>query len=524
MRLSRPIRSRARVPRPTPLRVAVLVLAWLLVAVPVAAALFVTGSRSTVVAGHDAVVSPTFDAHATLDLGPYIPSFRLPTGARLGADIDLGATELGSYEALIERYAFIASQPEGQVAKVRATLTDLAVDSAVLGAVIGLAGPLLVLLVGWSRWRQLTHPWTLRRTALAGMGAVVLLAAGLVVRDDEVPPVESGEWVPLQEALPDLDIPAEAASLEVEAGLMTTGTRRLVESALDTYRKSLEFYQDLVEAAPALTAQLRQPEEGEVVGLLVSDRHDNVGMDPVARAVADAGGATFLLDAGDDTSTGSSWEGFSLESLAEAFADYDNRYAIAGNHDNGDFVIDRLDDLGFTTLRGDVVDGPEGIRLLGVSDVRSSGLGSWRDERGVTFEEQSTRLADLACERDADGERISTLLVHDANSARLALERGCVDLVLAGHLHVQLGPTPVVGENGRTGYTYTNGTTGGAAYALAIGSKLRRDAEVTLVTYRDGRPTGIQPVVVRTTGEYQVGEWTPLQLDDIAATETTVEE
>jgi hypothetical protein len=356
------------------------------------------------------------------------------------------------------------------------------------------------------------------------MSAVILLAAGLVVRDDEGPPVESGEWVPLQEALPDLDIPAEAASLEVEAGLMTTGTRRLVESALDTYRKSLEFYQELVEAAPALTSQLRQPEEGEVVGLLVSDRHDNVGMDPVARAVADAGGATFLLDAGDDTSTGSSWEGFSLESLAEAFADYDDRYAIAGNHDNGDFVIDRLDDLGFTTLRGEVVDGPEGIRLLGVSDVRSSGLGSWRDERGVTFEEQSTRLADLACERDADGERISTLLVHDANSARLALERGCVDLVLAGHLHVQVGPTPVVGENGRTGYTYTNGTTGGAAYALAIGSKLRRDAEVTLVTYRDGRPTGIQPVVVRTTGEYQVGEWTPLQLDDIAATETTVEE
>lgn len=527
MRLSRPfrpwdrLRPRGGVPRLTPRRTAVLVTAWLLVALPVAVMLFATGSRSTVIAGHDAVVRPTFDGYATLDLGPYIPSFRLPTGARLGADIDLGATELNSYEELIQRYAFLASQPEGQVAKVRNTLTDLAADSAVIGAVAGLAGPALVLLVGWPRWRQLTHPWTVRRTAVTGVTALVLLAAALVVRDDQETPVESADaWVPLQQALPDLDIPAEAASLEVESGLMTSGTRRLVESALDTYRKSLEFYQDIAEAAPGLSEQLRQPEEDEVVGLLVSDRHDNVGMDPVARAIADAGGATFLMDAGDDTSTGSAWESFSLESLDQAFNDWDDRYAIAGNHDNGDFVVQRLDELGFTTLSGEVVDGPEGIRLLGASDVRSSGLGSWRDQREVSFEEQSTRLADVACEADADDERISTMLVHDANSGRLALQRGCVDLVLGGHLHVQVGPTPIVGENGRTGYTYTNGTTGGAAYALAIGSKLRRDAEVSLVTYRDGRPTGVQPVVIRTTGQVEVGEWSPLALDDISATES----
>ena len=102
--------------------------------------------------------------------------------------------------------------------------------------------------------------------------------------------------------------------------------------------------------------------------------------------------------------------------------------------------------------------------------------------------------------------------MHDANTGREALSRGCVDLVIAGHLHVQLGPTRVVGENGKVGYTYTNGTTGGAAYALAIGSKLRRDAQVTLVTYRDGRPVGIQPVTVRTVGDFQVGEYVELDL------------
>ena len=70
--------------------------------------------------------------------------------------------------------------------------------------------------------------------------------------------------------------------------------------------------------------------------------------------------------------------------------------------------------------------------------------------------------------------------------------------MLAGHLHEQVGPTATTGANGKVGYSYTNGTTGGAAYALAIGSKLRRDAEVTLVTYRDGVPVGLQPVVVDT--------------------------
>ena len=131
---------------------------WLVVAAPLTVVLFLTGSRATVVAGHDAVVRPTLDGYATLDLGPYIPNFRIPTGTRIGASIDLGATELKSYDALIERYAFIASQPEGQIAKVRATVLDLAEDSALLGGLLALAAPGLVLLVGRERWAQIGPP------------------------------------------------------------------------------------------------------------------------------------------------------------------------------------------------------------------------------------------------------------------------------------------------------------------------------------------------------------------------------
>jgi hypothetical protein len=105
---------------------------------------------------------------------------------------------------------------------------------------------------------------------------------------------------------------------------------------------------------------------------------------------------------------------------------------------------------------------------------------------------------------------VSTVLVHDANLGREALSRGCVDLVVGGHTHVQSGPDPVEGENGATGYTWTNGTTGGAAYAIALGSKPRRDAEVSLVTYAEGRPVGLQWVRLRTDGSWRVGEWEPV--------------
>jgi hypothetical protein len=181
---------------------------------------------------------------------------------------------------------------------------------------------------------------------------------------------------------------------------------------------------------------------------------------------------------------------------------------VAGNHDHGSFVTDYLDGLGWNMLDAEVVEGPGGATLLGVDDPRSSGLGSWRDETGLSFDEVGSRLADAACASD---ERVGTILVHDANLADEALERGCADLVLAGHLHVQVGPVRVLGKDGQRGYSFTTGTTGGAAYAIAIGSKPRREATVTLVTYRDGRPVGLQPVVLQTNGTFEVENYQELR-------------
>ena len=273
----------------------------------------------------------------------------------------------------MRRYGFMASQPGGQVRKVRSAITDLALDSGLDGALVGLAAPLLVVVVGRRRWAELRAGAGVRRTAV-GVVAVTLVVVALARPwDSDDPPVERSTWQPLAPALPEITVPARARPLQIESGLITTGTRQLVAGAVAAYKQSVRFYTRLADAAPSLRTQLRQPRDGELVGLLVSDRHDNIGMDPVARAVADAGGAGFLLDAGNDTSSGAAWETFSLESLDDSFHDYHERFAIAGNHDHGDVVTLQARRLGSTTLDGRVVHGPAGTRVSGPATPAAAG-------------------------------------------------------------------------------------------------------------------------------------------------------
>ncbi|MFC6286031.1 metallophosphoesterase [Nocardioides sp. GCM10027113] len=490
----------------------VLLVVWLVVALPAAMAFFLNSSTQVVVASHQAQLRPTLDGWVVLHTGPVLPDVRLESPSIVGADLVLGKTTAGDTTGLVERYAFLASQPDGQKAKVERALTDMAYDAAVRGALVGLVPVAIWLLVGPVRRREL---WGhVKRPEGAALVAAALVA-GVLVWEPWNPDEPTGEdevgWAALQDYLgPEVPVPEPARGLQISTDATAVSSRRLIQSALDTYDKSRAFYEKAAEKAAEL--ELRQPEEGETVVTLVSDRHDNIGMDVVARAIHDAAGASAVFNAGDDTSTGASWEAFSLDSVSAAFDGVD-KYAVAGNHDHGDFVADYLDELGWTMLGGEVIDGPDGISLLGVDDPRSSGLGNWRDETGLSFTEVGSRLSGVACDRD---EKISTILVHDENLADEALERGCVDLVLAGHVHVRVGPTRVVGANGEVGYRYTTGTTGGAAYAIAIGSKPRRDAMVSLVTYREGRPVGIQYVILQTNGVYQVGPFTELDLTPVS--------
>ena len=480
---------------------------WAAVAIPSTYLMFMNDSRTTVIAGHDVEVTPTHDGYATADLGAYLPNVRYPTDHWIGVRLVVGKTSVDSYQSLLDRYALIGSRPQGEVEKVTELLRDMLIANALKGAVLGFALPAGWVLLGQQRRRQLASGLTRRRIALVGVGVLVAVAASTsepFIDRSQTAAVAPDSWEPITDYLSETPIPEEAQRVEVQQGLITSGTQRLIESIFTSYETSKLIYQDLANQAALLGPQLHQPEAGDSVALFITDRHDNIAMDPVARAIGEAGQATILFDGGDDTSTGEPWESFSLDSLTQVFSEWDEKFEVPGNHDNGNFVSDYLNENGFTVLDGEPLTTDDGIRLLGVPDPRSSGLGSWRTTSGISFEDQADRLADVACEADADGNRINTLLVHDANLGRPALDRGCTDLVLAGHLHTQVGPDIIHGSNGQVGTTFTNGTTGGAAYAVAIGSKLRRDAQVSLITYRDGRPIGIQPITIKTNSVFIV--------------------
>ena len=515
MRVRRPVVPRLSLPkvsRPRPrhyVGAVVAVAVWLTVAVVVGLTIFLNSSRMLVLATHDAELEPSLSGYVVLHTGPVLPDVRQSTGSRIGVDITLGKTDATSVDELLQRYAYIASQPEGQIARVREELGDMAASAALRGALVGLVPLVIWWLVGKRRRRELVQH--ARKLRLLEVGLGLALAAALwwqPWKGDEPRVVEGQDWIPLAQFLgPEVPLPADVADLQVLGDVTTDQTRRLIESAISTYDQSKTFYTAAAEHAAAL--DLRVPDEDETVVLLIADRHDNIGMDKVARAVGDAAGATTVIDAGDDTSVGRTWEAFSLDSVTSAFEDYE-KIGVAGNHDHGTFVRTYLAEHGWTMLDGEPLMGPAGIRLLGVDDPRSSGLGNWRDETGLSFTEVGDRLADAACESQDAGRRVATVVVHDANLGAAVLERGCADLVVGGHTHVQAGPTRVEGLNGATGYTYTTGTAGGAAYAFALGSKPRRPAGMSLITYRDGRPVGIQAVTLQSTGTFEVGDFVSL--------------
>jgi predicted phosphodiesterase len=495
------------------IRAAAYAVAWVVLAVVASAVLFFHSSATMQIASHDAVLRPNLSGEVTLRTGPVLPDVRIASPSRIGVTVQLGKTTADSPQDLVDRYAAIASAPDGPETRVRQEIARMAQQSLLRGAGLAFVPLLLWAAVGAERRRYLLVHVRSRRGVATVLAVVLVAAAVWQPWDADEPTLDRDrKWQSLSQFLgAEVPIPDELAGVQVRGDVTTSQTRRLVESAVSTYDKSKAFYADAARDAGGL--DLREPQEGETTVLIVTDRHDNIGMDQVAKAVGDRAGATAVFDLGDDTSTGSTWEAFSLDSLDATFdeAPYkDERWAISGNHDNGTFVSGYLADHGWKELDGEVVDGPADTLLLGTPDPRASGLGNWRDEKGLTFDEVEDRLVAAACASQEDGERISTVIVHDANMASKVLDAGCADLVLGGHTHVRAGPTRVDAADGAVGYSYTTGTTGGAAYAIAVGSSIRRPADIGLVTYRDGRPVGIQGVQLNTNGVFTVAPYVDL--------------
>ncbi|MGW6278145.1 metallophosphoesterase family protein [Kribbella sp. NPDC055071] len=497
---------------------AALTVVWLVTSVTVGLLGFVTDSERVTIGAHAANISPTFDGYATLDLGAVLPRLRIPSGTPggIGLNVDVQETDADNLTELLNRDALIASQPDGEIARIQQVVQEMAVDNAVAGAGSGLLVVVLVAtvwtMIGVRRRRELWH-LVHRHERRVEHRAIVVLVAMLItiasifgpgrMRQADVTPTE---WQPLGQLLPQLTLDPRLKNVQVASGFSTTGGIGIIRTAVETYDRSTEFYGKLKDKVSTVKDQLHVPSENETVALLVSDRHDNIGMDPFSAEVAKAGGAKLLIDAGDDSSSGQGWEVFSINSLREHFKDF-KVVAVAGNHDAGGNIENAMRKNGFTVLDSKPVE-VDGIRFLGDSDPTKTGLGSADMPGDETTGEQSKRLADVACEQPED-KRISTFVVHDPSSAVDTAARGCATLLLSGHLHHQVGPEHRV-VDGRAVTTYTNGTTGGAAYAFALGYTLRRPGEIALVTYQKGLPVGLQTVTAELTGDITVGAYTPL--------------
>ncbi|MCD9155370.1 metallophosphoesterase family protein [Aeromicrobium duanguangcaii] len=484
----------------------------LVVAGPVTAATFLDSERVVTIGAHNATASPTFDGHVTIVAGPLLPELRMLSDAPLGvgAEVVLRDSPDTDLQRVLAQDAAIASQPEGEIAAMTSEMTQMALAALRRGVAAGVIAMVIAGGVWWAlgprRRRELREAWPPdpRPALVLGVLGFVVLGAALAYAQDPDTEREVA-WVPIRQEFPELPDEPRLDRVEISRGAATATSKAIVQGALDTYQASLSFYSDLTEKTRGIA--VRAPEDGQTTALVVTDRHNNVGMDPVAREVADAANASFVIDLGDDTSNGASWEAFSIKSLRQTFADLPI-VAVAGNHDTGDHVLDEMERRDFIVLDGEPVE-VEGVRMLGESDPRSSGLTAGyngnEDDNIAAIRDQNTALAETACE---DGD-VSLLLTHSAASAKAAVAQGCVDLAISGHLHRQEGPVSTEGPNG-TSTRLTIGSTGGAVYAFALGTKLRRDAQVAVLTFEDSRVVGLQVVTFKPGGVIDVGDYTTL--------------
>ena len=190
------------------------------------------------------------------------------------------------------------------------------------------------------------------------------------------------------------------------------------------------------------------------------------------------------------------------------------RSPIAGNHDNGTFVNRHLASLGWTHLDGKPVEPFADVRITGVDDPRSSGLGTWRDETDLSFAEvkRTDRRRRVRAGREGRADRHAAgarrqpraigagARVHRPGAGRTRARAGRARPASSGRTARSATPTPTGRPAGRRTHWPS-----GASCAATPSSPSSPTA--------DGRPVGIQPVTVRTTGKLSVADYVELDLE-----------
>ena len=68
---------------------------WLVTSVAIGLFAFANDSERVTIGAHAATVSPTFDGHATVDLGAVLPRLRIPAHNPFGLGVNIDVQEIG---------------------------------------------------------------------------------------------------------------------------------------------------------------------------------------------------------------------------------------------------------------------------------------------------------------------------------------------------------------------------------------------------------------------------------------------
>lgn len=465
-------------------------------------------SEHTTVGAHEGIIGLTHDGHATAKDIPIVGGdIRIPVHETLGTGIQFKITNTPDITSSLEADPLIISQPRGEAEKVGDIARSLAIKSGLGGLAIG------TLTVGGMYTRR-----KFGRTITGEAGTIIatagsLLSVGLLVTPGTYIQQSNESWSSLEQQVPilkQIDKPLVDQIQINENGLGSTAIS-FINSGVAGYQDSINFYGPLKNNVQNIANQLHQPGPGEEVAVVLSDRHDNINMDPVIRAVGEAVNATILFDIGDDVSGSQPWESFSLDSLGSTFKHYKQKFVSPGNHDWAPFMNKAYKKDGFSVLHGQAESLAGGQKIIGDKDPRRS---SFADLPEVPGQESTTRLGLRLGAAACTAGDVSIAIVHSPTAARAIAETGCVRLVIAGHQHVMSGPENIHGVNGDT-TLFINGTSGGAGtpVPIALWHKLQANATMALVTLRDGQPVGIQSEVFTTDGQIEVNPYFPIALN-----------
>ncbi|MDR0852039.1 MAG: metallophosphoesterase [Clostridiales Family XIII bacterium] len=253
-------------------------------------------------------------------------------------------------------------------------------------------------------------------------------------------------------------------------GVISLAAGKINDVYTDTSRRGWEFSEKAVlgvrDALSDPGYHERYPEE---MFIQVTDIHDNLYMYPVIAQIIRETKASYVLDTGDVTKTGSSIEGYFVSEYVKSLqaAGVKEIFYIRGNHDT--LTTDRqMADAGATVLDGrtDITVTPLGTVIAGYGDPLHTEFAAsihTAERTAALTALDKTIFEDLKFyteDEESPGNRVDILMTHSPNVGKLARGAGLARIQLAGHEHVPEliitpGSTTLFNGNNTNGETQT---------------------------------------------------------------------